>query len=77
MIPTALAFTTWAYALTRTSAGKLGVTTFAVPPIAILLGWLFLGEVPVPLAILGGALSLVGVAIARRPAKIKALAPVG
>ena len=77
VVPTALAFTTWAYALSRTSAGKLGVTTFAVPPIAILLGWLFLGEVPVPLAILGGALSLVGVAIARRPAKIKAPAPVG
>ena len=53
------------------------MTTFAVPPIAILLGWLFLGEVPVPLAILGGALSLVGVAIARRPVKIKAPAPVG
>ena len=77
VVPTALAFTTWAYALSRTSAGKLGVLTFAVPPIAILLGWLFLGEVPVPLAILGGALSLVGVAIARRPAKIKAPAPVG
>ncbi len=76
VIPTALAFTTWAYALSRTSAGKLGVTTFAVPPIAILLGWLFLGEVPVPLAILGGALSLIGVAIARRPVKIKAPAPV-
>ncbi len=76
VVPTALAFTTWAFALSRMSAGKLGVTTFAVPPIAILLGWLFLGEVPVLLAILGGALSVVGVAIARRPAKIKAPAPV-
>ena len=69
VVPTALAFTTWAYALSRTSAGRLGVTTFAVPPVAILLGWLFLDEVPVLLAILGGALSLVGVAVARRPAK--------
>src|SRR5918993_281746 len=66
LVPTALAFSTWAYALSRSTAGKLGVTTFAVPPISIGLGWLFLNEVPVLLAILGGLLSLVGVAIARR-----------
>jgi drug/metabolite transporter (DMT)-like permease len=68
LVPTALAFSTWAYALSHTAAGKLGVTTFAVPPITILMGWLFLGEVPPMLAIVGGALSLVGVAIARRRA---------
>ena len=66
LVPTALAFSTWAYALSHTSAGKLGITTFAVPPITILLGWLFLSEAPRMLAIVGGALSLVGVAIARR-----------
>jgi drug/metabolite transporter (DMT)-like permease len=77
VVPTALAFTTWAYALGRTSAGRLGVTTFAVPPIAIALGWVFLGEVPAVLAIAGGALSLVGVAIARRPSRAKTPAPVG
>jgi drug/metabolite transporter (DMT)-like permease len=67
LVPTALAFSTWAYALKHSTAGKLGVTTFVVPPITILLGWLFLDEVPPPLAIVGGALSLVGVAIATRP----------
>ena len=66
LVPTAIAFSTWAYALKYSTAGRLGVTTFAVPPITILLGWLFLGEVPPLLAIVGGALSLVGVAIARR-----------
>jgi drug/metabolite transporter (DMT)-like permease len=65
LVPTALAFSTWAYALSHTTAGKLGVTTFAVPPITIVLGWLLLGEVPPVLAIVGGALSLAGVAIAR------------
>lgn len=67
LVPTALAFSTWAYALSRTSAGRLGVTTYAVPPIAIVLGWLLLGEGPALLAVLGGVLSLVGVAVARRP----------
>jgi drug/metabolite transporter (DMT)-like permease len=68
-LPTALAFTTWAYALARTSAGRLGVTTYLVPPIAILMGWAFLGETPVALAYVGGVLCLLGVAIARRKGK--------
>ena len=45
-VPTALAFSTWAYALGRMDAGKLGVTTYVVPPLVILLGWLVLDEVP-------------------------------
>jgi drug/metabolite transporter (DMT)-like permease len=75
LIPTALAFSTWAYALSRSSAGKLGVTTFAVPPIAIGLGWLFLDEVPALLAVVGGVLSLVGVAVARRSPRVRPLPP--
>jgi drug/metabolite transporter (DMT)-like permease len=67
LVPTAVAFSTWAYALTRSSAGRLGATTYIVPLVAIGLGWIFLGEVPVPLAIIGGLVSLVGVGIARRP----------
>ena len=66
VVPTAIAFSTWAYALSRTSAGRLGVTTYAVPPVAIALGWLLLQEVPSLVAVLGGALSLIGVGIARR-----------
>jgi drug/metabolite transporter (DMT)-like permease len=66
--PTAVAFTTWAYALSRTTAGRMGATTYLVPPLAILLGWAMLGETPVLLAFVGGALCLVGVVIARRPA---------
>ncbi|ONI68950.1 EamA family transporter [Kribbella sp. ALI-6-A] len=63
--PTALAFTTWAYALARTSAGRMGATTYLVPPLTIFLGWLLLDESPAPLAYAGGALCLLGVAISR------------
>lgn len=66
--PTALGFTTWAFALRRTSAGRMGVTVYAVPVVAIVLGWLFLGETPAVLALAGGALCLTGVAISRRTA---------
>ena len=64
--PTALGFTTWAFALARTDAGRMGTMTYLVPPISILLGWVFLGESPAALAFLGGALCLAGVAVARR-----------
>jgi drug/metabolite transporter (DMT)-like permease len=66
LMPTAAAFTTWAYALARSSAGRLGSTTYLVPPLTITLGWAFLGETPPVLALAGGALCLVGVATARR-----------
>lgn len=64
-IPTALAFSTWAYALSRMPAGQLGVSTYIVPPIAVLLGFLVFAEVPAALAIAGGVLCLVGVALSR------------
>lgn len=65
-IPTALAFGTWAFALARVPAGRLGVSTYLVPPLTILGSWPLLGETPPPLALLGGLLALIGVAITRR-----------
>ena len=65
-VPTALAFTTLAYALSRTTAGRTGATTYLVPPLAILMAWLILSETPPLLAVAGGALCLVGVVLARR-----------
>jgi drug/metabolite transporter (DMT)-like permease len=64
--PSALGFTTWAYALARTSAGRLGATTYLVPPVSVLMGWWILGETPPALALAGGALCLLGVAVGRR-----------
>jgi drug/metabolite transporter (DMT)-like permease len=64
--PTALAFTTWGYALARTSAGRMGALTYFVPPLAILLGWAILDEVPPGLALAGGVLCVAGAALARR-----------
>lgn len=64
--PTAVAFLLWAYVLSKTDAGRLGATTYAVPPLVVLISWAWLHQVPPLLAILGGLLCLVGVAIARR-----------
>jgi len=64
--PMALGFLTWGYALARTTAGRMAATTYLVPPIAILLGWLLLGEAPPALAVAGGTLCLAGVFVAQR-----------
>lgn len=69
LFPTAIAFLTWAYALAHTSAGQLSSSSYLVPGLAVLMSWLMLGEVPAPLALVGGALCLVGVAVTRLPTR--------
>ena len=66
VFPTAVAFTAYAYALTHMSASNLGVTTYLVPPITVLMAWVLLAETPPALAYVGGGLCLAGVALARR-----------
>ena len=75
VFPTAIAFTTFAYALRTMSASSLGVTTYLVPPITIVMGWLLLDETPPQMAYVGGALALVGVALARRKPRTLASEP--
>ena len=76
VVPTALGFSTWAYALQRTPAGRLSVSTYIVPPLAIVLALLVFGEIPVPLAIVGGVVCLVGVGVSRRRSAPRASNPV-
>ncbi|RXZ73282.1 DMT family transporter [Agromyces albus] len=80
-IPTALGYTTWSYALSRMPAGQLGVSTHIVPPVTIVLSLILFAEVPALLAIVGGVIALVGVALSRRrvpspePAEVPAARP--
>lgn len=69
VFPLALAFTTWAYALARTTASRMGATTYAVPALVVLMSWLALGEVPGVLTLAGGVLCLAGVAVSRSRAR--------
>ena len=39
VVPTALGFATWAFALRRTSAGRMASLAYLIPVVAILLGW--------------------------------------
>ncbi len=66
-IPTALGFGLWGYALKRMPAGRLGVSTYVVPPLVIVESAIVLGEWPHVIAIVGGAIALFGVWWSRRP----------
>jgi drug/metabolite transporter (DMT)-like permease len=70
VFPTAIGFTTWAYALARTPAAKMGATTYLVPAITVLISWALLGQVPGLLAVAGGMLCLGGVALSRRRSRV-------
>lgn len=65
LLPTAVAAAAWSFALRRTPAGALAVTTYLIPPLAIVMSWGLLGEIPALLALAGGALCVAGVVFGR------------
>lgn len=65
VFPTSVAFTTWAFALGRSTAGRLATTMYLIPPTTLVLAWAMLGEVPPLVAVVGGALTIGGVVIAQ------------
>lgn len=65
LAPTAAGFLLWAYALAHTPASLTISASYAVPALSILGSWVFLSEVPGVAGLVGGALCLAGVAIAR------------
>jgi drug/metabolite transporter (DMT)-like permease len=66
LFPTAAAFALWAYALSRTDAGRMASASLAVPAITVMLSWALLSELPTMLALVGGGICLIGVTISRR-----------
>jgi drug/metabolite transporter (DMT)-like permease len=69
LFPTSIAFTLWAFALGRSTAGRLGSLTYLTPVVAIVMGWLLLSEVPPALSFVGGAIAIGGVLVARSKSK--------
>ena len=63
IVPSLVAYASWAVALSRLPASRASNFLYCVPPVATLMGFFWLGEAPGALGIFGGGLALVGVAI--------------
>jgi drug/metabolite transporter (DMT)-like permease len=80
VFPAAVAYLTWGYVLKRTSASIAASSLYTVPIFGVLLGWVVLREIPSAVAVLGGALALLGVTLvntkgqARKPLQTVAYA---
>jgi drug/metabolite transporter (DMT)-like permease len=63
LVPSLVAYGTWAVALSRLPASRASNFMYCVPPVATLLGFVWLGEVPTLLGAVGGTMALVGVVV--------------
>ncbi|GAB3919257.1 membrane protein [Microlunatus endophyticus] len=66
--PTAIGFSTWAYAQSHLPTGQLAAASLIIPVVAMIMSAVALGELPPALAITGGLICLLGVVVSRRRA---------
>ncbi|HEY1318714.1 MAG TPA: DMT family transporter [Streptosporangiaceae bacterium] len=62
--PSAAGFVLWAYAMARMDVGRVTVSLYLVPAAAIGISVVWLGELPGPVELIGGAVALAGVIVA-------------
>ena len=63
IFPGAIAYVLWAFALSRMPASSLSAFLYAQPVNAALIAWIWLGEVPAVLTVIGGFIAIGGVVL--------------
>jgi len=66
IFPAALAYLVWNYALSKVPASILASVLNISPVLAIIIGWIWLAEIPTVLAIIGGTIAIAGVLVVNR-----------
>jgi drug/metabolite transporter (DMT)-like permease len=65
LAPSAAGFVLWAHAMGRAAVGRVTLGLYLVPAAAIVISLVWLGQVPGPAELAGGAIALAGVILAR------------
>jgi drug/metabolite transporter (DMT)-like permease len=68
LLPSALGFVIWGYAVARLPLSVSTGALYLVPPIALVVSFVWLSEVPTAAALAGGALTVLGVVVINRRA---------
>ncbi|WP_445518638.1 DMT family transporter [Streptomyces sp. NEAU-174] len=66
LLPSALGFVIWAYAVARLPLAAATAALYLVPPVALAVSFVWLGEVPHAIEVAGGAVSVAGVVLINR-----------
>ena len=66
LLPSVLGFVIWAYAVARLPLAVSTAALYLVPPVALIVSFVWLAEVPRPIALVGGAISVAGVILISR-----------
>jgi len=61
LLPSALAFVLWGYAVARLPVATSTALLYLVPPVAVLIAFVWLGEIPYPIELVGGLIVIAGV----------------
>lgn len=63
LLPSAAGFVLWAYAVARMPVAVSTSLLYLVPPVAVLIAWVWLGELPIAPELVGGLIVILGVVV--------------